>query len=158
MQGYNVTCMKNIHERETMSEYPSKNELEKKVVEARNRITLSQEDLSWITAKEVGVFLRALAALHYYYLTHDGDTTAINFEVLHAYLSVERVLQRILRNPKSAAHHVQAHRLLEAIEGSIDDLIKQGYRQVYPEIYESFDDEYLDEDERFERGEQNGNE
>ena len=139
-----------------MAENPSKQELEKKIVEARKRIELSHDDLAWITSREVSVFIRAFAALHYYYITHDGDTTSISFEVLQAYFSVERVLQKILRKPSHATHHEQAHRLLEAIEGSIDDLIKQGYRQVYPEVYESFEDEYLDEDERFERGSQNG--
>ena len=87
--------------------------------------------------------------LHAYYLAHDGDTTEIDFEVLHSYFDVERFLQQILRNPKYTEHHIQAFRLLEALEGFIDDLIKQGYRQAYPDIYKSFEDEYLDEDERF---------
>ena len=132
-----------------MGEQSSRKELEKKVVNARNKLNLSQEDFDWLTSQETSEFLRAWLNLHAYYLAHDGDTTEIDFEVLHSYFDVERFLQQILRNPKYTEHHIQAFRLLEALEGFIDDLIKQGYRQAYPDIYKSFEDEYLDEDERF---------
>ena len=132
-----------------MAEQISRQELEKKVVNARSKINLSQEDFGWLTSQETSDFLRAWLDLHAYYLTHDGDTTEIDFEIMRSYFDVERFLQEILRNPKYAEHHTQAARLLEALEGFIDDLIKQGYRQVYPDIYKSFEDDYLDEDERF---------
>lgn len=127
----------------------SKSELEKKIVEATNKLDLSKDDFTWITSNKVGHLLGALVDLKYYYLTHDGETTTINFEVLRSYFDIERTLQRILRNPKHVEYFLPASRLLEALEGWIDDLIKQGYRQLYPNIYKSFEDEYLDEDERF---------
>ena len=107
-----------------MAEQISRQELEKKVVNARSKINLSQEDFGWLTSQETSDFLRAWLDLHAYYLTHDGDTTEIDFEIMRSYFDVERFLQEILRNPKYAEHHTQAARLLEALEGFIDDLIK----------------------------------
>lgn len=127
----------------------SRANLEQKIVEAKNRLNLSQEDLSWITSKAVVDLLRALLDLKLYYLTHDGDTTAVNFEVLRCYFDVERTLQRILRNPDHAEYFFPASECLGAFEDWMDEIIKQGYRQAYPDIYASFEDEYLDEDERF---------
>jgi hypothetical protein len=128
----------------------SKATIEQKIVEAKNRLNLSLKDLSWTTSDVATDLLRALVDLKYYYLTHDGDTTAINFEVLRCYFDIERILQRILRNQEYAEHFGQASEWLVALEGWIDDLIKQGYRQVHPDLYASFEEEYLDEDERFE--------
>jgi methylmalonyl-CoA/ethylmalonyl-CoA epimerase len=107
-----------------------KEELEKRILEARYKLKMSESDLSWIANPEFIAYLDAWTDLYDYYMRHDGETKYLYFEIVASYLELTRFLNILLRNPKHSAKTDMIEEALAGLEYTMDGLTQEGYRQI----------------------------
>jgi hypothetical protein len=111
-----------------------KEELEKRIVEARSKLPISDRELGWLSTNEFTELLEAFSNLHRYYLTYEKDqeTQHIYFEVLNVYLDVSRSLHSLLERKKiiDQLEEEEIQDALGAFEYVIDGMISCGYAQI----------------------------
>lgn len=108
----------------------NKEELEKRIVEARYKLNISANDVSWILTPEFVAFVDAWTDLYAYYARHDGDTKYIYFEVVAIYLELTRHFNSLLRDPKHSASADTIEEALGSLEYIMDGLTRVGYGQI----------------------------
>jgi catechol 2,3-dioxygenase-like lactoylglutathione lyase family enzyme len=117
-------------QQQTLRGNMSKEELEKRIVEARYKLHMSESDLSWIASPGFIAYLDAWTDLYDYYMRHDRETKYLYFEIVASYLELTRFLNILLRNPKHSGQADMIEEALASIEYTMDGLTQEGYRQI----------------------------
>lgn len=115
-----------------------KHRLEKRMEWAYGKIRRSLPPLEWLSSDAYKTFIAAWEALLDIYIDYD-TFTEINVEIVAIYLQLSGHLRKILAdNPDDAAIQDAAEYALDTVNSLLDELIKEGQRNLY--VIEDLDD------------------
>ncbi|MEO1256045.1 MAG: hypothetical protein AAFY41_14340 [Bacteroidota bacterium] len=116
-----------------------KTTLENKILEADEKLQMSENDLNWLTSSEFKNYMDAWIELQNFYLRNSGNVVlTVSSFVLRSYLRLTRKLNQILHNPQLLKYHAQVADTLDGFEYVMDSIIDKAFYELH---YQEDEDE-----------------